>query len=124
MKDREVKTKREIDELFFKPIIESVDDMDINVKKEMKKIRPIKNTWYDWLINYIPEPIRKIFKTNTPKQTVYGRGKKLSKPSKQNIKKPFISEENKHKNKDRIIIWILFETEEKGETKNKNIMTD
>ena len=26
----------------------------------MKKIRPIKNTWYDWLINYIPEPIRKI----------------------------------------------------------------
>ena len=20
----------------------------------MKKIRPIKNTWYDWLINYIP----------------------------------------------------------------------
>ena len=55
MKDREVKTKREIDELFFKPIIESVDDMDINVKKEMKKIRPIKNTWYDWLINYIPE---------------------------------------------------------------------
>ena len=54
LKDREVKTKREIDELFFKPIIESVDDMDINEKKEMKKIRPIKNTWYDWLINYIP----------------------------------------------------------------------
>ena len=25
----------------------------------MKKLRPIKNTWYDWLINYIPEPIRK-----------------------------------------------------------------
>ena len=47
-------------------------------KKEMKKIRSIKNTWYDWLINYIPEPIRKsvggfkdkivsLFKTNTPK---------------------------------------------------------
>ena len=54
MKDREVKTKGEIDELFFKPITESVDDMDINEKKEMKKIRPIKNTWYDWLINYIP----------------------------------------------------------------------
>ena len=57
----------------------------------MKKIRPIKNTWYNWLINYIPDPIRKnvdgfkdkiisLFKTNTPKQTVYGRGKKLSKP--------------------------------------------
>ena len=23
----------------------------------MKKIRPIKNTWYDWLNNHIPEPI-------------------------------------------------------------------
>ena len=52
----------------------------------MKKIRPIKNTWYDWLNNYLPKPIRKsvgdfkdkvisLFKINTPKQTVYGRGK-------------------------------------------------
>ena len=31
----------------------------ISFNKEMKKIRPIKNTWYGWLINYIPEPIRK-----------------------------------------------------------------
>ena len=43
-----------------------------------------------------------------------GRGKRLSKPKKlskskkQNIKKPFISEENKQKIKDR----ILFATEE------------
>ena len=50
-------------------------------KKEMKKIRPIKYTWYNWLINYIPESIRKsvggfkdkilkikcLFTTNTPK---------------------------------------------------------
>ena len=28
-------------------------------KKDIKKIRPIKNTCYDWLMNYIPEPIRK-----------------------------------------------------------------
>ena len=28
-------------------------------KKEIKNIGPIKNTWCDWLINYIPEPIRK-----------------------------------------------------------------
>ena len=72
----------------------------------MKKIGPNENTWYDWLINYIPEPIRKtvggfkdkivtLFKTNTSKQTVYGRGNKLSKPRKQNLKKPFISENNK-----------------------------
>ena len=44
-----------------------------------------------WLIK--PEPIRKsvgdfndkivsLFKTNTPEQTVYGRGKKVSKPRK------------------------------------------
>ena len=50
-------------------------------------MRPIENTWYDWLICYIPVPIRKnlggfkdkfisLFKTNTPKQTVYGRRKK------------------------------------------------
>ena len=49
-KDREVKIKREIEELFFKPIIVSTDDMDQLKQKEMKKIRPIKNTWYDWLI--------------------------------------------------------------------------
>ena len=46
----------------------------------------MKNTWYDWLINYILEPFRKglggfkdkivsLFKTNTPKQTVYGAEK-------------------------------------------------
>ena len=26
----------------------------------MKKIKPVKNTWYEWLLNHIPEPIRKI----------------------------------------------------------------
>ena len=96
MKDREIKIKRDIKELFFKPIIVSIDDMDRFGKKEMKKISPVKNTSYDWLINYIPEPIRKsvgglkdkilsLFKTNTPKQTVYGRGKKLSKPKTQTL---------------------------------------
>ena len=35
-----------------------MDDLYKFEQKEMKKIRPIKNTWYDWLINYIPEPIR------------------------------------------------------------------
>ena len=64
-------------------------------QKEIQKIRPIKNTWYDCLINYIPDPIRKslggfkdnivsLFKTNAPNQAVYGRGKKLSKPKTQN----------------------------------------
>ena len=87
LKDRYLKIKRKIEDLFFKPIIVSIDHTDKFEEKEMKKIRSIKNTWYDWLINYIPEPIRKkskkvnsLFKTNTSKQTVYRRGKKLSKP--------------------------------------------
>ena len=42
LKDREVKIKREIEELFLKPIIVSLDDMDKFEQKEMKKIRPIK----------------------------------------------------------------------------------
>ena len=69
----------------------SIDDMNKFEQKELKKIRSIKNTWYDWLISYVPESIRKsvsgfkdkivsLFKTSTPKQAVYGRGKKLSKP--------------------------------------------
>ena len=94
----------------------------------MKKIRSIKNTWYDWLINYIPGPTRKsaggfkdkivsLFNTNTPKQTVYGRGKKQSKPKTQNkinnIRNPFILKRKKDI-KDRIIrdIRTLFELEE------------
>ena len=63
-------------------------------EKEMKEIRPVKNTWHDWLINYIPETITKaagrfkykivrLFNTNTPKQTVYERGKKPRKPKTQ-----------------------------------------
>ena len=28
-----------------------IDDMDKFEQIEMKKIRPIKITWYDWLIN-------------------------------------------------------------------------
>ena len=76
--------------------------MDRFEEEEMNKTRRIKNTW---LINYIPRPIRtsvtvlkdkfiSIFKTNTPKLTVYGKGQKLNKPRKQVIKKRFISEEN------------------------------
>ena len=45
IKDRQVKIKREIEELFFKPITVSIEDIDKFEQKEMKKIRPIKNTW-------------------------------------------------------------------------------
>ena len=119
-------------------------------KKEMKKIRPFKNIWYKWLISYIHEPIRKSvgglkdkivsalkdkvlnalaektasdFKINTPKETVHERGQNLDKPRERIIKKPFISEENKEKNKDRIIrdIQKLFETEEEKEQNERLI---
>ena len=50
LKDREEKIKREIEELFYKPIIVSKCDMDKFEEQEMKKIRPIKKNWYDWLI--------------------------------------------------------------------------
>ena len=99
MKDREITITKVIEELFIKLIIANINK-DRFEEEEMKKIRPIKNTWYDWLINCIPKPIRKsvsVFKTNTPEKTVYGRRHKLSKP-----RKPFISEENKEKIKDRI----------------------
>ena len=100
----------------------------------MNKIKPIKRTWYDWLINYIPKPIRKnvggfkdkiisLFKTSTPKGTVYGRGKKISKPRKQNMKKLFISEENREKSKDRIIrdIRTFLEQEKEEDYKSKRV---
>ena len=59
-----------------------------------------------------------LFKTNTRKQTMCGRGKKLSKSKAQTNRKPFISEENK-KNKKRIIrdIRTLFKTEEEKKRK-------
>ena len=51
--------------------------MDKFQQKEMKKTRHVKITWYHWLTNYIPDPIRKsvggfkdkvvsLFKTNSP----------------------------------------------------------
>ena len=47
LRDKVVKIKREI------------EDMDRFEEEEMKKIRPVKNTLYVWLVNDIPKPIRK-----------------------------------------------------------------
>ena len=83
------------------------------MNKTNEKIRSIKNILYDLLIKYIPDPIAKLvggfknkvislFKINTPKKTIYGRRKKLSKPKTQNkinsIRNPFILK-NKNKKK-------------------------
>ena len=106
----------------------SIDDMDKFEQKEMKKKRPIKNTWNDWLIDYIPGPTIKgvggfkdkivsLFKTNTPKQTVWGRGKKLSKPKTQNIRSPFIL---KNKKKIKLEIFENFLKQRKKKKKERN----
>ena len=59
LKDREVEIKIKIEELFLQPIILSIYDMHKFEQIEVKKIKPIINTWYDCLINYIPDPRRK-----------------------------------------------------------------
>ena len=41
LKDRELKIRKEIEALFFKPIILSIDDTDRSEQKEIKKKRPI-----------------------------------------------------------------------------------
>ena len=46
--------KNTLNNQFFKPIIVSIYDMDRFEKREMKKIRPIKNSCNDSLIDYIP----------------------------------------------------------------------
>ena len=48
-----------IEKLVLKPIIVSIDFMDKFKQTEIKKIKPIKNIWYDWLINQIPDPVIK-----------------------------------------------------------------
>ena len=49
LKDREEKIKRETEELFYKPIIVSKNDMDKFEEQEIKK-ESIKRNWCDWLI--------------------------------------------------------------------------
>ena len=68
-------------------------------KKKMKKIRPAKNTWYDWLSNFIPEPLTISvggFKDKNVclKQTIH-------------LNKPFMGEERNQKHKTLEIILYL-----------------
>ena len=43
LKETEVQIKREIEDLLFKPIIVSIDDMNKSEQNEMEKKRPINN---------------------------------------------------------------------------------
>ena len=82
----------------------------------MKKIRPNKNIWYNWSIEskrksvsgFIKDKCISLFKTNTPKQTVYGWGQKLSKPKTQSkIRILFILRMKKKKLKNN---WRYLDT--------------
>ena len=100
LKEREAKIKRERRAIFQTNIL-SINYMDTFEEKEMKKIRPIKNTCYCWLITYISESRRKsaggykdkvisLFKTNTPKKQCLGEernytNQKCKKKSEENI---------------------------------------
>ena len=118
--ERVVKIKREI------------EDMDRFEEEEMKNIRPIKNTWFDLLINYIFKPINLsalkdiftvFFKTNTHKKLLWERTETKQSKKKQNTKKPFIVYQKriKKKIKDRIIrdIRKIFETEKEKEERKE-----
>ena len=80
-------------------------------QKEIKKRRSVKNTWYDWLNNYIPEPITK---------SAGGLKDKIVSLSKTNTKKNDCAWERKEI-KNRIDIWILFETEEEKQEREKKL---
>ena len=103
--------------------------MDKFEEKEMKKIRPIKSTWNDWLINYIPEPIRKsvggfedkfvslLTQTHLNNPYMGGKETKQTQNTKQNYEK------RRKKNIDRIEgiirnIWTLYEKEKEKRERN------
>ena len=46
LKDREINIKKETEELFIKPIIVYIEDMDRfeEEEEEMKRVRPVKNS--------------------------------------------------------------------------------
>ena len=50
LKDREEIIKREIEELFYKSIVMSKNDMDKFEEQEMKEIMLFEKNWYESLI--------------------------------------------------------------------------
>ena len=110
MIDGVVKIKREI------------EDMVRFEEEEMKKIRPIINTWYDQLSNYILNPIRKSVSLLKDKfirvflgqiKLFLGEDRNQANQENKILKGYFLSEENKKKLGIELLdIWKLFETEE------------
>ena len=56
LRERKIKIRKDIEGLFFNPINASIEDLDKFEENEVTKKRLFpKSTWYDWLINYIPD---------------------------------------------------------------------
>ena len=96
----------------------------------MNKIRPIKNSWYDWFINYIPEPIRKgeggfkdkiVFLRQTHLKNCVWERKETKQTKKTKQKKSFVSAENQKKLKiEKLEIFVtLFATKEGKKEREK-----
>ena len=49
------------------------------------------------MFSWIQNKCVRLFKTNTPKRTVYGKGKRLRKPKTQKIRNPFLLKMKKNK---------------------------
>ena len=50
LQDRAEKNRRKIKELFYKSVAVLKDDTDRFEEQEIKKIKPIRKTWFDQLI--------------------------------------------------------------------------
>ena len=61
-KDRDIKIRKEIEDLFTGPVNICFEDMDKFEEKEMMKERPNRKSTYEeyLLINYIPKPLKKM----------------------------------------------------------------
>ena len=57
IKDQKMKEFKNGEPL-FKQMIISKDEMKNWKKEELKKRQIIKNSWFDWLINYVLNPIK------------------------------------------------------------------
>ena len=101
MIDGVVKIKREI------------EDMVRFEEEEMKKIRPIINTWYDQLSNYILNLIRVFLGQICLNKLFLREDRNQANQENKILKGYFLSEENKKKLGIELLdIWKLFETEE------------
>ena len=50
LQDRAEKNRRKIKELFYKSVVVLKDDTNRFEEQEIKKIKPIRKTWFDQLI--------------------------------------------------------------------------